>query len=152
MLPLLFFGLLLLIQPGILLYDRVVMQAAATEGCRLLATASSASGADTARCEEYVIGRLGAIPPVGIFHVHDGGCSWNIELQGDGSSERVSVSIATEVEPLPLIGMAAGLLGVENNRGNFEVKVEASQQTQPGWVGSAPGGRDPSGWIGAWLE
>ena len=38
LLPVLFVGLLLLMQPGILLYDRLVMQAAASEGCRLLAT------------------------------------------------------------------------------------------------------------------
>ena len=33
LLPVLFVGLLLLMQPGILLYDRLVMQAAASEGC-----------------------------------------------------------------------------------------------------------------------
>ena len=40
MIPLLFGGMLMLLQPGILLYDRVVMEGAAAEGCRVLATAS----------------------------------------------------------------------------------------------------------------
>ena len=49
LLPVLFVGLLLLMQPGILLYDRLVMQAAASEGCRLLATKTAAAG-DMAEC------------------------------------------------------------------------------------------------------
>ena len=44
LLPVLFVGLLLLMQPGILLYDRLVMQAAASEGCRLLATKNRCGG------------------------------------------------------------------------------------------------------------
>lgn len=152
MIPVLFALLLLLVQPAILLYDRMVMQAAATETCRLLATAAPAGGVDEGRCEEYARHRLGSIPSVDAFHVHDGGCTWNVELQGDESSAVVSVRISTEVKPLPLVGMAATLLGASNGRGNFEVQVEASQATQPDWARAAEGGLDPSGWIGAWLE
>ncbi len=42
--PVLFIVLLLLLQPGILLYDRIVMQGAAAQGCRLLATSTQAGG------------------------------------------------------------------------------------------------------------
>ncbi len=152
MIPVLFALLLLLIQPAILLYDRMVMQAAATETCRLLATAAPAGGIDEGRCEEYARHRLGSIPSVDVFHVHDGGCTWKVELQGNESSAAVSVRISTEVEPLPLVGMAAGLLGASNGRGNFEVQVEASQAAQPEWAQAAEGGLNPPGWIGVWLE
>ena len=76
LLPVLFVGLLLLMQPGILLYDRLVMQAAASEGCRLLATKTAAAGDMAESCEAFVRHRLGAIPPVSCFHVHEGACSW----------------------------------------------------------------------------
>ena len=62
LLPVLFVGLLLLMQPGILLYDRLVMQAAASEGCRLLATKTAAAGDMAESCEAFVRHRLGAIP------------------------------------------------------------------------------------------
>ena len=71
LLPVLFVGLLLLMQPGILLYDRLVMQAAASEGCRLLATKTAAAGDMAESCEAFVRHRLGAIPPVSCFHVHE---------------------------------------------------------------------------------
>lgn len=38
LIPVLFILLLLLLQPSILLFDRIVMKNAAAEGCRLLAT------------------------------------------------------------------------------------------------------------------
>lgn len=54
LLPVLFVWLLLLMQPGILLYDRLVMQAAASEGCRLLATKTAAAGDMAESCEAFV--------------------------------------------------------------------------------------------------
>lgn len=58
-LPVVFLLVLLLVQPGIVLYDRMVMAGAAAEGCRLLAT----SDGDAATCEEYVRRRLGRSLP-----------------------------------------------------------------------------------------
>lgn len=152
MIPVLLVTALLLIQPGILLYDRMVMQGAATEACRLLATASAASGADAARCEEFVRNRLGSIPPADIFHVHGSGCSWDIGLEGNESSEEVCVTIKTEVRPLPLIDVGVAALGIGNGNGNLEVQVESRRQTQPGWVAGSEKGMSPSGWIGAWAQ
>ena len=77
-LPVVFLLVLLLVQPGIVLYDRMVMAGAAAEGCRLLAT----SDGDAATCEEYVRRRLGAIPPLDVFHVHDSGCTWEVRCEG----------------------------------------------------------------------
>ena len=46
-LPIALLLVLLLVQPGILLYDRIVMQGAAAEACRLLATTDEADASDT---------------------------------------------------------------------------------------------------------
>lgn len=149
--PVLFLLLLMLLQPGIVLYDRLVMGNAAAEGCRLLATATDASGSMQGSCEAFVRHRLAAVPPHDCFHVHDGSCSWGIDLQGDESSGVVSVHITNELKPLPLFDAGASLLGLTNGRGNLEIEETVTMPTQPGWVASSPAGSSPSGWVGAWL-
>ncbi len=151
-LPVLFLLALLLLQPGILLYDRMVMEAAAAEGCRLLATRSDAMGDAEALCEEYVMRRLGSVPSAACFHVHEGGCTWRVEMTGDERSDRVVVRISTEVRPLPLLDGGAALLGLANERGNIVMSVERSMPTQPAWAAGAQAGRDPARWIGAWVD
>lgn len=54
--------LLLVIQPGILLYDRMVMESAAAEGCRILATRTTSQQTDDTYYENFVRHRLGSIP------------------------------------------------------------------------------------------
>lgn len=152
LLPVLFVWLLLLMQPGILLYDRLVMQAAASEGCRLLATKTAAAGDMAESCEAFVRHRLGAIPPVSCFHVHEGACSWDIRFEGDERSDVVRVTIANEARPLPLLDAGGALLGIVNGNGNLEVRVTAEQPTQPSWARSSDAGGDPVGWIGAWAS
>ncbi len=152
LIPMLFIGMLLLVQPGILLYDRIVMGAAASEACRLLATKTDVAGDMTKSTETFVRHRLAAIPQVDCFHVHTGKCSWDIKLEGDESSQTTRVTIRTEVRPLPLLDMGSTLLGIVNGAGNFEVEVSAAQDTQPAWVDSVEAGRDPSNWVGAWSE
>ena len=44
LIPVLFTALLLLVQPGMVLYDRMVMAAAATDACRVLAVKTDAAG------------------------------------------------------------------------------------------------------------
>ncbi len=144
-LPVLVLLVLLLLQPGIILYDRVVMQGAASEACRLLATTS---GGDVGLAEDFVRRRLGAIPQLDQFHVHSEGCSWVIELTGDEASNVASARLATEVRPLPLMDGALALLGLTNGQGNLVVQVESQQQVQPDWVDEAVEGRDPSNWTG----
>lgn len=147
-LPVLFMLVLLLVQPGLLLYDRMVMRAAAAEGCRLLATGS---GDMQASCEAFIRHRLSCIPQHECFHVHEGGCTWDIQLSGDEASEQVSVRITTEVKPLPLFDAAATLAGVANGRGNVIVAVEEHASTQPSWAFGTEAGGSPSAWAGAWL-
>ena len=148
--PVLLGGILLLAQPGILLYDRVVMESAAAAGCRLLATTSADDAAEA--CEDYVRRRLGAVPPHDCFHVHDGGCTWEISLSGDETSEEVSVVISTAVRPLPLIDFAGRALGLVDETGLLHVEVSVSMPTQPAWASEAASGRAPSEWVGAWLS
>ena len=152
-LPVLCLALLLLLQPGILLYDRMVMEAAASEACRLLATKTDAVGPMDEAARAAVLHRLGSVPPAACFHVHDErGCSWTVDLQGDEGSGYVSAAIQTEVRPLPLLGSAAALLGLANDRGNLVVRVERTALAQPDWVDGADAGRIPRDWIGRWAS
>lgn len=153
-LPILLLCLLLVLQPGIVLYDRMVMQAAAAEGCRLLATKTSSLGSMDAAVESYVRHRLGSVPQQDCFHVHDGalGCSWDIACSGDERSQTVEVSIRNELRPLPLLDAAAALLNLVNENGNLVVEVSASAPIQPDWATEALVGRSPEDLVGAWLE
>ena len=150
--PILFLLMLLLLQPGIVLYDRIVMSNAAAEGCRLLATATDATGAMRGSCEAFVRHRLAAVPQHDCFHVHGGDCSWRIELTGDENSGSVSVSISNELRPLPLFDAGMKLLGIANGSGNLEITESSTMQTQPGWVSYSPAGTTPKDWVGAWLS
>ena len=143
--------LLLLVQPGMVLYDRMVMRAAASDACRLAAVKTDAVGDSSQAVEAFVRHRLGAIPPVPCFHVHDGGCSWEVSVQGDERSEKVSVEVVGKVKPLPFLDVGAVLLGMTDGDGLLTVKARCERATQPEWVAGSPQGLDPEAWIGAWL-
>jgi len=149
LIPVLLLLILMLLQPMILLYNRMVMENAAAEGCRLLATATAQGAYSHEKHEGYIQRRLASIPPVDIFHVHGGGCSWIITLEGDEMSSEVSVSIVNQVKPLPLIGWGASLLGLTNENNNFVQEVKVTMPTLPNWV-DANGGNDPTGWVHAY--
>lgn len=105
LIPALLLGLVIAAQPGIVLFDRVVMEAAAAEGCRALETASAA---DEGEVVEYVQRRLGAVPAVSAFH--EG--LWDIEVQGAGQSGQcVSVRISPWVQALAARGARDGPFG-----------------------------------------
>ena len=150
--PVLFVLMLLLLQPGIILYDHIVMGDAAAEGCRLLATATDAPGSMQASCEAFIRHRLAAIPQQDCFHVHRGGCSWNIQMEGGESTGTVTVRISNEVRPLPLFDGGSRLLGLTNAAGNLSIEEAVTLPTQPGWVSSSPSGANPADWIGAWAS
>ena len=145
--PLLFIGILLLVQPGIILYDRVIMKSAAAEACRALATSDNHQ-----QIEELVRRRLGAVPQQDCFHIHDGGCSWKIELIGGPASQTVTVRVRNQAKPLPLISFGEQALGLTNGDGNLEIEVTAQHGIQPEWTMNSTAGSDPSGWVGAWLQ
>lgn len=148
LIPVLFILLLLLLQPGVVLYDRMVMNGAAAEGCRLLATRTDAAGADMEAYRGSVLRRLGSVPQEEHFHVHDGGgCSWEILLDGDESAGEVSVTIRNKLEPLPIVDEAATLLGMVDERGHLTVEVSASAPAQPQWVVESEAGLNPGAWV-----
>lgn len=153
-LPVLMIVFLLILQPGIVLYDRMVMQAAAAEGCRLLSTSTSSLGSMEDAAEAFVRHRLGSIPQQDCFHVHEGsvGCSWDISFVGDERSQMVQVTIENQLRPLPLLDVAAGLLGLTNEQGNLVVEASAQAPVQPGWATDALAGRSPGELVGSWLE
>ncbi len=148
LIPVLFVLLLLLIQPGIVLYDRTVMHGAAAEACRLLATRTDAAGAGEDAYRASILRRLGSVPQEAHFHVHDGqGCSWTIELSGDEHADTVEVRISNKLRPLPIVDAGATLLGLTGDDGCLDVSVTATARTQPDWVVDGEQGLDPSSWV-----
>ena len=144
-LPVLFVAMLMLVQPGIILYDRMVMRAAAADACRMMATRTDASGFDAQRYENLVRRHLGAVPSQSLFHVHEPSCSWEISLEGDERSSQVSVRIANTVQLLPLFDAAGAFAGIADAEGRLHFEVIETCQTQPPWVGAS--GIDPAAWI-----
>lgn len=147
-LPVVFLLVLLLIQPGIVLYDRMVMASAAAEGCRLLAT----SEGDSSVVDAFVRRRLGAIPEQDSFHVHSSGCTWEVRCEGGGAADRSKVTVRGEVRPLPLIDFGATLLGLVNDRGNLVVEVSVEAPTRSRWSQESLGGASPNDKVGAWCN
>ncbi len=146
LIPVLFIVLLMLIQPGIILYDRMVMNYAAAEGCRLLATRTDSGGMGEDRYQEIVKRHLGAIPPQDLFHMHDGGCSYEIELSGNENSAVVAVKITNRVKLLPLFDAGATLAGISKD-GTVEIKVEQTARTKAPWLGTSASGLSPDAWV-----
>ena len=147
-LPVLFLLVLLLVQPGIVLYDRMVMEGAAAEGCRVLAT----SDGDAAAAEAFVRRRLGAVPEHDNFHVHRSGCTWEVHCEGGGSADRSQVTVRCEVRPLPLLDGASVLLGLVNERGNLTVEVRRTLPTRAAWAQESLGGASPHEKAGEWTD
>ena len=148
--PVLFLLMMLLIQPGIVMYDRIVMGNAAAETCRLLATSSDSYGSMERSAEAFVRHRLAAVPQHDCFHVHGGSCSWDISLTGNEASATVTVEIKNELKPLPLFDATLALLGMTNGSGNLEIRESVTMPTQPEWVECSKLGLNPPSWIGAW--
>lgn len=150
-LPVLLALVVLVIQPGVYLYDRMVMQSAAEEGCRLLAT-SDEQGCDGSSVRSSVIHRLLAIPCEEHFHVREADGGWMVSLEGSAASSEVAVEISTRVKPLPLIYLGGRALGALDGDGCMRVTARASRATQPSWAAGSPAGPDPRSWVGAWFR
>lgn len=142
MLPVLFVVFGLFIQPTILLYDKAVMSAAASEGCRLVATSTASETA----VRGYVRRRLGAVPKLNVFHV-GGDEGWKVSWTGPNKRGKVTVTIVNKAQPLPLFGVVAGLGNSITKKGYVKQTVKASASSRPVW--SYENG-EPEGWIGAW--
>lgn len=149
LIPVLLVGLLMLIQPGIVLYDRMVMHAAAAEGCRLLSTKPESEAQE--RYEAAVRRALGSVPQQDNFHVHGSSCSWEVVISGAEGKE-AQVVIRNKLRPLPLFDAGAGLLGLVDGEGLLTIEVEARSSGWPEWVRGSSSGANPRGWIESWRE
>lgn len=141
LLPVLFTVLGLLLQPSILLYNRCIMNAAAAEGCRLIATNTN----DRASTQAFFERRLSAIPKIPIFHEGD---TWELSWSGEELGQPASVTIVNHAQPLPLFGIVAGLSDSVDTEGRIKQKVEVASALAPTWASSL--GSGPADWIKSW--
>jgi len=151
MIPVVFILLLMLVQPAILLYNQMVMENAVAESCRLLSTCTSSGPNSAYQYQEYTIRRLASVPPIDIFHVSPDGQGWQIDYSGGENSSVVTVTISHKVKMLPIIGQAAGLIGLADGDGCLTQKVTVTMPTQPAWAFSGDAG-SPSQWPGQWED
>lgn len=142
-LPVAMLLLAVLLQPAFLLYTRSVMQQAASEGARVLATRTGANGTDDEACRAFVLRRLAAVPEVAAFHV-GGEDGWEVTLEGDAGSSEASVGVTGRLRPLPLVGILARMLG-EADGDEVVLRVSVTEKTRPGWL---KGGYDD--WVSMW--
>lgn len=131
LIPVMMAILLLMLEPGIVLYDKIVMNSAVAEGARLLATQDASN---TSYVDDFVKRRLGAIPSIDIFHVHSGDCSYAIETSGDANSEFVSVKLTNRIKALPLLDICLRAFGGVSDSGEFEIMTESSLKVQNSWA------------------
>ena len=144
LLPAFLLLMLVAVQPGIALYDRIVMEAAAAQGCRLLETLPE-DRADEAR--DFVLRRLAAVPSVDVFHVG----AWEVELSGGSQAEACSVRISHALRPLPIIGAGMGFLGIAQG-GLYRQEAFREEPVRDEWVLASEHGADVSAWIARWEE
>ena len=129
--PVALFALGLLLQPGMLFFDKCVMASAASEACRLAATSSN-----SAQVEAFVQRRLRAIPNANPFK--DPSCDFQIDVASDWSGG-VQVRIRCYSRPLPLLGVAAGIVATKVQGGLACIEVSASSQVLPSWLEGSSG-------------
>ena len=142
LIPVLFVFLALLLQPAILIYDYMVMQSAANQGLRLIST--KPQDISDAMYERAIKQQLQAIPNLEIFHTGQ----WDVQIEGNETSQTVSVTIEGRAEPIPVLGISTMLFGMLDADGTVHLQVQAQQQTQPQWA--VDSGLDPSEWVSQW--
>ena len=133
---------LLALQPACLLYTRAVMESAAVQTARLLATGGEL---DEEVCRAFALRRLGAVPDMSIFH-EGGPLSWEVDLGVPaGPSGDARVVIEGAVRPLPVLGAFAAAVGDVDASGDIRVRVEVSRRAGPTWLEG-----DYDAWVSAW--
>lgn len=142
-LPVLFMLVLFLVQPAIILYDRMVMNAAACEACRVLMTYSSVSGLTEEILHEQVVRHLGSVPAHELFHVRTEEGSWDVLFEGSERSSSVRVVIYNKVKLLPLIDAFSRAVRIADSEGYYSFEVEYVLRSQPEWIET----NSPSEWV-----
>ena len=141
LLPVVTMLLVLLLQPACALYTRSVMQGAAAEGLRVLATRDASGAGTDEACRAYVLRRLRAVPEVAAFHT-GGPDAWEVTVEGDAASGEARVEVAGRFRPLPLVGGLACALG-EPAGDEVVLRVSVGERTRPTWL---------EGDYGSWVE
>lgn len=141
-LPVIFALMGLLLQPAVLLYDRCIMQSAAAETCRLVATGSCGSVA----AQGFALRRLAAVPALDLFHTQ--ACAWGVQVEDAGASGCATVSIKGHVKTLPLLGITASTMTSAEPDGCALLSCEVSSRLHPTWLADAQGTAQE--WIALW--
>jgi hypothetical protein len=131
LLPVLLATCAFLMQPAFLLYTRTVMQSAAAEATRVLATATGDAVTEDA-VRAFVLRRLRAVPDLEIFH-EGGAQGWEVELEGGEGQADASVRVTGRVRPLPLLGGITRVLAPAEG-GSLRLEVHVEAHVRPDWL------------------
>ena len=145
LIPVVFVCLLVLIQPSILLVNRLTMESAAYEGCRYALTCVEGEG-DGDAVKLFVERRLRIFPRTKVVHCPP----WDIEVMRDYENHEVTIRISHALEPLPLIGSEILLWNGRQADGLYHQEVEVTKKLRGNWMSGRS--EDPSGWIERWEE
>jgi len=124
---------LILFQPIVTLYTKMVLGSAAASLCRVVATDSASSGlsgdasASARLLQTYAEGKIAGLPRGSAFQVPG---SLRLEVTGDAHSAQVSVRLSLDQKALPLLGL---LVGAGRNN---TVKISAEAHSVGALVGS----------------
>lgn len=139
--PVVFATLLVLLQPALLLYGRIIMEHAAAEGCRYMLTV------DPEGAGAYVEGHLRALPDADILHASE----WSVSADYDGERGTSTVRIEHGVRPLPVIGALMGGVGMTDGDGLYCQTAVCEMRMRGEWL-SSDGGVGPSEWVARWED
>lgn len=128
--------IILLVQPVIFLYTRMVLGQVAAGVCRIVATeAQTPAGSKEIMMNSYAADKLQSMPNGKAFYVKG---SMRIEVKGNAKSEQIEVTVSVKQEPLPLMGLFvnAGLAGDVTVSGTArargaQVGVQGSPRSAP---------------------
>lgn len=144
LIPVVLLGMLLAIQPGILLWNRLVMESAVAQGCRVVETLEAGKAE---QAQAYVERRLDAVPDIDLFHAQD----WEVEITGDASTQNVSVRVSHAVRPVPLIGVAMGFAGMLDG-GLLKQEAACEKSARDTWLMESEHGSDLAAWQSRWED
>ena len=145
LIPVIFVCLLVLIQPAILLVNKLVMEAAAYEGCRYALTCVE-TGEEGDGVKSFVERRLRIFPRTRVIHCPP----WDIEVTRDYVEHEATVRISHVLEPLPLIGSEVLLWSDGYVDGLYHQEVKVTRKLRGDWMSGRA--EDPSVWVERWEE
>ena len=143
LIPIMCVLLLILLQPALLMLDRLVIEMTINDVYRFVLTSNTCPhfSGEYSEAEQYALKRLEAIPDVSILHVGD----WDIDVTGDEMTDSAYVSISHRLSPLPLIGAGLRFIGSLDGDGLLTQSVTSTRVLHGGFECSI--GLDPSEWV-----